>query len=46
MLNAIPRLDLRDLQRAYPAISIEIQAALGIQGFAYDMNVALSLIHI
>ena len=31
-----------NLQRAYPAISIEIQAALGIQGFAYDMNVACS----
>ncbi|MEO0972443.1 MAG: beta-ketoacyl-ACP synthase III, partial [Pseudomonadota bacterium] len=31
-----------NLQRAYPAIAIEIQAALGIQGFAYDMNVACS----
>jgi len=31
-----------NLQRAYPAISIEIQAALGIQGFGYDMNVACS----
>ncbi|MGH8446419.1 MAG: beta-ketoacyl-ACP synthase III [Solimonas sp.] len=29
-----------DLQRAYPAISVEIQGLLGIQGFAYDMNVA------
>jgi beta-ketodecanoyl-[acyl-carrier-protein] synthase len=31
-----------NLQRAYPAISIEIQAALGIKGFGYDMNVACS----
>jgi beta-ketodecanoyl-[acyl-carrier-protein] synthase len=31
-----------NLQRAYPAISIEIQAALGIQGFGFDMNVACS----
>ncbi|NRB37092.1 MAG: beta-ketoacyl-ACP synthase III [Pseudomonadales bacterium] len=31
-----------NLQRAYPAIAIEVQAALGIQGFAYDMNVACS----
>jgi beta-ketodecanoyl-[acyl-carrier-protein] synthase len=31
-----------NLQRAYPAISIEIQAALGVQGFGYDMNVACS----
>lgn len=31
-----------NLQRAYPAISIEVQAALGIQGFGYDMNVACS----
>ncbi|WP_166268383.1 beta-ketoacyl-ACP synthase III [Marinobacter caseinilyticus] len=31
-----------NLQRAYPAVSIEVQAALGIQGFAYDMNVACS----
>ena len=29
-------------QRAYPAISIEIQNAMGIQGFAFDMNVACS----
>jgi beta-ketodecanoyl-[acyl-carrier-protein] synthase len=29
-------------QRAYPAISIEIQQALGTQGFAYDMLVACS----
>ena len=31
-----------NLQRAYPAIAIEVQAALGIQGFAFDMNVACS----
>lgn len=31
-----------NLQRAYPAISIEVQGALGIDGFAYDMNVACS----
>jgi beta-ketodecanoyl-[acyl-carrier-protein] synthase len=31
-----------NLQRAYPAISVEVQAALGIEGFAYDMNVACS----
>jgi beta-ketodecanoyl-[acyl-carrier-protein] synthase len=31
-----------NMQRAYPAISVEIQAALGIDGFAYDMNVACS----
>ncbi|RMF17528.1 MAG: beta-ketoacyl-ACP synthase III [Gammaproteobacteria bacterium] len=31
-----------NLQRAYPAISIEIQNALGIEGFAFDMNVACS----
>ncbi|MBR9871298.1 MAG: beta-ketoacyl-ACP synthase III [Gammaproteobacteria bacterium] len=31
-----------NLQRAYPAISIEVQQALGIEGFAYDMNVACS----
>lgn len=30
------------LQRAYPAISIEIQNALGISGFGFDMNVACS----
>lgn len=29
-------------QRAYPAIAIEVQQALGINGFAYDMNVACS----
>lgn len=31
-----------NLQRAYPAIAIEVQAALGIKGFGYDMNVACS----
>ncbi len=29
-------------QRAYPAISIEVQGALGIKGFAFDMLVACS----
>ena len=29
-------------ERAYPAIAIEIQQALGIKGFAFDMNVACS----
>lgn len=28
--------------RPYPAVSVEIQDALGIEGFAYDMNVACS----
>ncbi|MEE8166187.1 MAG: beta-ketoacyl-ACP synthase III [Myxococcota bacterium] len=31
-----------NLQRAYPAIAIEVQDALGARGFAYDMNVACS----
>jgi beta-ketodecanoyl-[acyl-carrier-protein] synthase len=31
-----------NLQRPYPAIAIEVQAALGAKGFAYDMNVACS----
>ncbi len=31
-----------NLQRAYPAISIEVQSLLGIEGFAFDMNVACS----
>jgi beta-ketodecanoyl-[acyl-carrier-protein] synthase len=31
-----------NLQRAYPAVAIEVQAALGSTGFAYDMNVACS----
>ena len=29
-------------ERAYPAIAIEVQQALGINGFAFDMNVACS----
>lgn len=29
-------------ERAYPAIAIEVQQALGIKGFAFDMNVACS----
>lgn len=29
-------------ERAYPAIAIEIQQALGIKGFGFDMNVACS----
>ena len=31
-----------NLQRAYPAIAVEIQDALGIVGFGFDMNVACS----
>jgi len=31
-----------NMQRAYPAVAIEVQQALGIQGFAFDMNVACS----
>jgi len=32
-----------NMQRAYPAVAIEIQAALGMtQGYAFDMNVACS----
>ncbi len=31
-----------NMQRAYPAMAIEIQAALGLSGFAFDMNVACS----
>jgi beta-ketodecanoyl-[acyl-carrier-protein] synthase len=31
-----------NLQRAYPAMAVEVQTALGINGFAYDMNVACS----
>lgn len=31
-----------NLQRAYPAVSIEIQEAIGARGWAYDMNVACS----
>ncbi|MCK7596632.1 beta-ketoacyl-ACP synthase III [Microbulbifer sp. CAU 1566] len=30
------------LQRAYPAIAIEIQSELGVDGFAFDMEVACS----
>ncbi len=29
-------------ERAYPAVAIEIQEALGIKGFGFDMNVACS----
>ncbi|MFV0477393.1 MAG: beta-ketoacyl-ACP synthase III [Parahaliea sp.] len=31
-----------NMQRAYPAIAVEIQGALGIDGYAFDMNVACS----
>ena len=31
-----------NLQRAYPAVAVEIQDALGASGWAYDMNVACS----
>jgi beta-ketodecanoyl-[acyl-carrier-protein] synthase len=31
-----------NLQRAYPAVAIEVQNAIGAGGFAYDMNVACS----
>ena len=31
-----------NMQRAYPAMAIEIQTALGITGFGFDMNVACS----
>lgn len=31
-----------NLQRPYPAIAIEVQHALGIEGYAFDMNVACS----
>ena len=31
-----------NMQRPYPAMAIEIQQALGIEGFAFDMNVACS----
>jgi len=30
------------MQRTYPCIAIEIQSALGIEGFGYDMSVACS----
>ena len=29
-----------NMQRAYPAMAVEIQDALGIEGFGFDMNVA------
>lgn len=31
-----------NMQRSYPAMAIEVQAMLGINGFAFDMNVACS----
>jgi len=31
-----------NLERAYPAVAIEVQALLGANGFAFDMNVACS----
>ena len=31
-----------NMQRAYPAMAIEVQSALGANGFAFDMNVACS----
>ncbi|RED12118.1 beta-ketoacyl-ACP synthase III [Pontivivens insulae] len=31
-----------NMERAYPAMAVEIQQALGIEGFAFDMNVACS----
>lgn len=31
-----------NMQRAYPAIAVEIQDALGINGYGFDMNVACS----
>lgn len=31
-----------NMERAYPAMAIEVQQALGIEGFAFDMNVACS----
>ncbi|MEI4573069.1 beta-ketoacyl-ACP synthase III, partial [Klebsiella pneumoniae] len=31
-----------NMQRAYPAMAIEIQNALGIKGWGFDMNVACS----
>jgi beta-ketodecanoyl-[acyl-carrier-protein] synthase len=31
-----------NMQRPYPAMAIEVQQALGIEGFAFDMNVACS----
>lgn len=31
-----------NMQRPYPAMAIEVQAAIGARGFAFDMNVACS----
>lgn len=31
-----------NMQRPYPAMAVEIQTALGIEGFGFDMNVACS----
>ncbi len=31
-----------NLQRGYPAIAVEVQGALGIDGYGFDMNVACS----
>jgi len=31
-----------NMERAYPAVAIEIQELLGVDGFAFDMNVACS----
>jgi beta-ketodecanoyl-[acyl-carrier-protein] synthase len=31
-----------NMQRPYPAIAVEVQHALGLSGFAFDMNVACS----
>ncbi|MEM7494356.1 MAG: beta-ketoacyl-ACP synthase III, partial [Pseudomonadota bacterium] len=31
-----------NMQRGYPAMAVEVQDALGIQGFGFDMNVACS----
>ncbi len=31
-----------NMQRAYPAVAVEVQAALGARGLAFDMNVACS----
>ena len=31
-----------NLQRPYPAVAVEVQGALGIDGFGFDMNVACS----
>lgn len=35
-------LSCSSLERPYPAIGVEVQQALGIDGFAYDMNIACS----